>query len=70
MARVDATTSKFTVNVILRAIIFADPQSFFVQVVKDTLNLPDSVLDNLPKYKPYIVPGSTNHTQTNFTRPF
>lgn len=40
------------------------------QVVKDTLNLPDSVLDNLPKYKPYIVPGSTNHTQTNFTRPF
>lgn len=40
------------------------------QVVKDTLNLPDSILDNLPKYKPYILPGSTNHTETNFTRSF
>ena len=40
------------------------------QVVKDTLNLPDSILDNLPKYKPYIVPGSRNLTETDFTRPF
>lgn len=37
------------------------------QVVKDHLDLPDSVLDNLPKIKPFIVPGSTNLTQTNFT---
>lgn len=38
------------------------------QVVKDHLHLPDSVLDNLPKYKQLIVPGDTNLTQTNFTK--
>ena len=37
------------------------------QVVKDTLNLPDEVIANLPKYKNYIVPGNTNLSTTNFT---
>ncbi|QDS73018.1 hypothetical protein FKW77_009134 [Venturia effusa] len=37
------------------------------QVVKDTLNLPDSVLDNLPKVKPFIVPGRVGNLNTNFT---
>lgn len=32
------------------------------QVVKDTLNLPDSTLDNLPKVKQYIKTGNTNMT--------
>ncbi|KAK3938023.1 RmlC-like cupin domain-containing protein [Diplogelasinospora grovesii] len=32
------------------------------QVVKDHLNLPDSVIDNLPKEKPLIVTGNTNLT--------
>ncbi|KAL8782764.1 MAG: hypothetical protein Q9195_009575 [Heterodermia aff. obscurata] len=40
------------------------------QVVKDTLNLPDEVLDNLPKYKPYLISGPTNLTDTNYTKPF
>lgn len=38
------------------------------QVVKDHLKLPDAALDNLPKTKPMILPGSTNFTQTNFTK--
>lgn len=37
------------------------------QVVKDTLNLPQSFIDTLPKTKRYIVPGNTNMTTTNFT---
>lgn len=37
------------------------------QVVEDHLHLPDSVLDNLPKVKPYIVPGHLNLTNTNYT---
>ncbi|SPQ25008.1 73d24f11-67ae-4dc9-a15d-3079efc6509e [Thermothielavioides terrestris] len=32
------------------------------QVVKDHLNLPDSVVDALPKEKPLILPGNTNLT--------
>jgi len=40
------------------------------QIVKDTLNLPDQVLDNLPKYKPYLISGPTNLTDTNYTKPF
>lgn len=40
------------------------------QVVKDTLNLPDEVLNNLPKYKPYLISGPTNLTDTNYTKPF
>ncbi|KAL8786594.1 MAG: hypothetical protein Q9195_008151 [Heterodermia aff. obscurata] len=40
------------------------------QIVKDTLNLPDEVLDNLPKYKPYLISGPTNLTDTNYTKPF
>lgn len=32
------------------------------QVVKDTLGLPDSVLNNLPKEKTYIKTGNTNLT--------
>lgn len=35
--------------------------------VKDHLHLPDAVIANLPKIHPFIVPGSTNFTQTNFT---
>ncbi|KAJ4405904.1 hypothetical protein N0V82_010235 [Gnomoniopsis sp. IMI 355080] len=37
------------------------------QVVRDTLNLPQSFIDTLPKTKRYIVPGNTNLTTTNFT---
>ena len=37
------------------------------QIVKDHLNLPDDVLDNLPTVKPFIVPGNKNMTTTNFT---
>jgi hypothetical protein len=37
------------------------------QVVKDTLQLPDEVIANLPKYKPYIIEGNTNLTTTNYT---
>ena len=37
------------------------------QVVKDTLNLPDEIIDNLPKYEQFIVPGPTNGTATNFS---
>ncbi|KAH9826568.1 oxalate decarboxylase, partial [Teratosphaeria destructans] len=37
------------------------------QVVKETLNLPQSFIDTLPKTKRYIVPGDTNLTATNFT---
>lgn len=40
------------------------------QIVKDTLNLPDQVLDRLPKYKPYLVSGPTNLTDTNYTKAF
>jgi hypothetical protein len=31
-------------------------------VVKDTLGLPDSTLDNLPKEKMYLTPGNRNLT--------
>ena len=37
------------------------------QVVKDTLNLPQSLIDRLPKTKQYIVPGNANLSTTNFT---
>lgn len=37
------------------------------QVVKDHLGFSEDTLGRLPKIKPFIVPGSTNHTQTNFT---
>lgn len=38
------------------------------QVVKDHFpKLPDSVINNLPKTKPYLVPGNPNMTTTNFT---
>ena len=37
------------------------------QIVEDHLHLPASLIASLPKVKPYIVPGSTNSTQTNFT---
>ncbi|KAI4211767.1 MAG: hypothetical protein LQ351_005407 [Letrouitia transgressa] len=40
------------------------------QIVKDTLHLPDSVLDNLPKYKPYLISGPSNLTDTNYTKAF
>ncbi|KAK5701974.1 hypothetical protein LTR97_004792 [Elasticomyces elasticus] len=39
------------------------------KVVRETLNLPQSFVDALPKTKQYIVPGNTSHTATNFTRP-
>ena len=38
------------------------------QIVKDTLGLPDDVIANLPKTKPYIVQGNPDMTTTNFTR--
>jgi oxalate decarboxylase family bicupin protein len=37
------------------------------QVVEDHLKLPASVIAALPKFKPYILPGSTDNTATNFT---
>ena len=37
------------------------------KVVADTLHLPQSLIDRLPKYKPFIVPGNPNMTTTNFT---
>ena len=37
------------------------------QIVKDHLGLPDAVIDNLPKYEQFILPGDKNMTQTNFT---
>lgn len=37
------------------------------QVVKDTLNLSDSVIANLPKTKPLLLPGNPNLLTTNFT---
>ncbi|KAF2642529.1 Bicupin, oxalate decarboxylase/oxidase [Massarina eburnea CBS 473.64] len=38
------------------------------QIVKDHLpNVPDSVLDNLPKVKPLLIPGNKDLTTTNFT---
>ncbi len=37
------------------------------QVVQDTLRLPDEVVNNLPKYKGYIVPDNANFTTTSFT---
>jgi hypothetical protein len=38
------------------------------QIIKDTLNLTDKVLSKLGKDKPLIIAGSTNLTETNFTR--
>lgn len=37
------------------------------QVVRETLNLPQSLIDKLPKTKQYIVPGNADYTTTNFT---
>jgi len=37
------------------------------QVVMDMLHLPDEVVNNLPRYKSYIVSGNANLTTTNFT---
>ena len=37
------------------------------QVIADTLHLPQSLIDKLPKHKPYILPGNANLTTTNFT---
>ena len=37
------------------------------KTVRETLNLPQSFIDTLPKTKRYIVPGNTNLTTTNFT---
>ncbi|KAK4633045.1 Oxalate decarboxylase OxdC [Fulvia fulva] len=37
------------------------------QVVKDTLNVPQSFIDTLPKTKRYIVPGNPDLLTTNFT---
>ncbi len=37
------------------------------QVVKETLNLPQSFIDTLPKTKRYIVPGNVDLSTTNFT---
>ncbi|OQN96739.1 hypothetical protein B0A48_17163 [Cryoendolithus antarcticus] len=37
------------------------------RVVKDHLGFSDDTLNRLPKIKPYILPGNTNLTQTNFT---
>jgi oxalate decarboxylase/phosphoglucose isomerase-like protein (cupin superfamily) len=38
------------------------------QVVKDHLGFSEKTLDRLPHIKPYILPGSTNALQTNFTK--
>lgn len=38
------------------------------QIVKDTLKLSDGVLSKLGKDKPFVVVGSTNLTETNFTQ--
>jgi hypothetical protein len=38
------------------------------QIIKDTFALPDDVLKNLSKEKPIIIMGSTDLTETNFTR--
>jgi len=37
------------------------------QVVRETLNLPQSFIDTLPKTKRYIVPGNADLATTNFT---
>ncbi|KAF2155088.1 oxalate decarboxylase, secreted [Myriangium duriaei CBS 260.36] len=37
------------------------------QIVQDHLGFSQDTLNRLPKIKPYILPGSTNMTQTNFT---
>ena len=37
------------------------------QIVKDTLHLPQSLIDRLPKVKNYIVPGDKNLSTTDFT---
>lgn len=37
------------------------------QVVRETLNLPQSLIDKLPKTKQYIVPGNADLSTTNFT---
>jgi oxalate decarboxylase family bicupin protein len=37
------------------------------QVVRDTLRLPQALIDRLPKNKPYIVPGNANYSTTDFT---
>ena len=36
-------------------------------VVAETLNLPQSLINLLPKAKNYIVPGNANYSTTNFT---
>ncbi|KXT14910.1 hypothetical protein AC579_3075 [Pseudocercospora musae] len=37
------------------------------QIVKDHLGFSEDTLNRLPKVKPFILPGDTNLTQTNFT---
>jgi hypothetical protein len=37
------------------------------QVVKEHLGFSEDTLDRLPKIKPFILPGSTDPGQTNFT---
>lgn len=37
------------------------------QVVKDHLGFSDDTLNRLPQIKPFLLPGSTNALQTNFT---
>lgn len=37
------------------------------RVVDDHLHLPAKLIASLPKFKPFIIPGSTSHTETNFT---
>lgn len=37
------------------------------RVVKDHLGFSDETLDRLPQVKPYILPGDTDLSKTNFT---
>jgi oxalate decarboxylase/phosphoglucose isomerase-like protein (cupin superfamily) len=37
------------------------------QIVSDTLHLPQSLIDRLPKVKRWVVPGNANYSTTNFT---
>ena len=39
------------------------------QVVRDTLRLPEEVIKGLPRYKPYLISGPKNLTETNYTKP-
>ena len=39
------------------------------KAVTETLNIDASVIENLPKFKIYIIPGTCNQAETNFTAP-